>query len=122
MNRRILIRAWDLQEQRMWIPNDIKQGRLGVCDVDVTIVDDECILMQWTGLIDRNKNKIIEGDIIEWGINDRIGQVKFINSQWQTSDHRGVYPIWDVAPRTIVIRGNIYEHAELLNKTLTTNT
>lgn len=82
----------------------------------------EIIIMQYTGLKDKNGKEIYEGDIVvvDWGCNDYlIGANKlnkpfvmeFRNYSWFPFSH--ILP----APHDIEVIGNIYENPELLEST-----
>ena len=62
--REIKFRAWDKVLKKMWWPRDFIQGEMGIFECDVTIVGDECELMQYTGLKDKDGKEIYEGDIV----------------------------------------------------------
>ncbi|MBC1525888.1 hypothetical protein HB884_16935, partial [Listeria booriae] len=71
-------------------------------------------LMQYTGLRDKNGNKIFEGDIIEakYGFERKTGQVAFIEGVFcMEVDKRG-YSLIECDNREIL--GNIHDNPELL--------
>lgn len=88
---------------------------------------DDIILMQLTGLKDKNGNDIFESDIVRSYvlINGRIyeylGQVKFVDFSWVVADKTDIYDpfynykdgcpdeIWEIE-----VLGNIYQNPELL--------
>ena len=66
----------------------------------------ECELMQYIGLKDKNGNEIYEGDVIEWPDNHRE------KVQWY-EHFAGFCPsVWNT--KVIEILGNIHENPELL--------
>lgn len=88
---------------------------------------DDVILMQYTGLKDKNGVEIFESDIvrscvlINGHIYEYVGQVKFVAFSWVVSDKAGIYDpfynyedscpdeIWEIE-----VIGNIYQNPELL--------
>lgn len=72
------------------------------------LFDDNYVVMQFTGLHDKNGKEIYEGDIIKWGVH--VGAVKWINSCIVFGDGFGLFP----CNLTSEIIGNIYENPELL--------
>lgn len=87
----------------------------------------DTILMQYTGLNDKNGVEIFEGDIVKscvlinGHIYEYVGQVKFVAFSWVVSDKAGIYDpfynyedscpdeIWEIE-----VIGNIYQNPELL--------
>lgn len=95
----------------------------GIWEVDA----DDCVVMQSTGLHDKNGEEIFEGDIVKWGswhvksAMARHEKLKKINvvvwnqrkGSWQT-DHDDV---WEVGIYSdIEVIGNIWENPDLLPK------
>ena len=70
---------------------------------------DDLILMQFTGLQDKNGVEIYEGDIIDYG-NNRFMPVEFINGTFCICKNTAMSTLMTLYP----IVGNIYEHPELL--------
>ena len=117
MNREIKFRAWDEVSEKMLNWNEflntnmkntfIAQGNTGL------------ILMQYTGLHDKNGKEIYEGDIVKALISGRwlVGKVIYehsgftidvMNNKALEFGRRGIIEPW-----TEVI-GNIYDNPELL--------
>jgi uncharacterized phage protein (TIGR01671 family) len=79
---------------------------------------ENAILMQYTGLKDKNGKEIWEGDVVrvKWG---GIGDVVFEDGGFVSRGESGrvKYPVCesDVAARELEVIGNIYENPELVN-------
>lgn len=115
--RKIKFRAWDKIDKQMF--DDFHLD----CEENLSyIADGGCSdigkhpLMQFTGLHDKNRNEIYEGDILR--VNCRFnredkftGIVNFTNGAW----HIGYSDLYcfHVQPYDIEIIGNIYESPEL---------
>lgn len=137
MSREIKFRAWNEGYKTM-------SGSFGLTDIsaegavvggndsytgDITGEDGEVVIMQYTGLTDRNGKEIYEGDIIRMFEDDLddifkpkleiIGPVAW-NGEWGAW-----FAEWEIGLKTgqvlgqlsrpIEIIGNIYENKELLN-------
>ncbi|EKM3316284.1 hypothetical protein PUA00_003114 [Listeria monocytogenes] len=83
---------------------------------------DDVVLMQYTGLKDKNGKKIFEGDIVNCKFFDRMvgdiaGVINFIDCVWAVIDFKNkrLYQLIDVD--NIEIIGNIHENPELLEGT-----
>ncbi|PEW95864.1 hypothetical protein CN446_14915 [Bacillus cereus] len=123
--REIKFRAWVLRD---WALDGLMENMM---DYDVESFHDplyeykqgNIILMQYTGLKDKNGKGIYEGDIIHMysvmpGCDiDEIGIVKFIECafMFEKIDRSNGWSIFNEATEIEVI-GNIYENPELLNR------
>jgi len=118
--RPIKFRAWDKMEKRM-IPHNLLMAQQYARPLDDNIFNDDThIVMQFTGLHDKNGREIYEGDIVrlEAGVWSDVAEVVFNNGcfilkcdywYWSgrcISAHYGEYEVI----------GNIYENPKLLEK------
>ncbi|EAG6493509.1 hypothetical protein G5775_001150 [Listeria monocytogenes] len=81
---------------------------------------DDVVLMQYTGLKDKNGKKIFEGDIVEIDVHDHLdgnvikGKVIFLEGAWLVTDSGSfAISLWSEINEIEVI-GNIHENPELL--------
>jgi len=133
MNREIKFRAWLINEKRMVFVQTIMQmpdeSFLRIWPIKETPnknypTNKHAILMQFTGLHDRQGKEIYEGDIVQ---NDAS---KMVNSVWSIIFKNGAFrgkpndtlygnefnftELYSI--KDIEIIGNIYENLELLRK------
>lgn len=125
--RELKFRAWD-KKREVWLhPSEFKMDGLG--EVVWTLLPcerDEIILMQFTGLKDKNGKEIYEGDILdsgcyegdildsgcnETGTLDKMGEVTFEKGCFYACS----LPIKEFIVNGIEIIGDIYENPNLLN-------
>lgn len=107
--RTIKFRAWDTRFNDMHYYADVRTWHLNTPDLE------ECTLMQYTGLLDKNGKEIYEGDIVLWGgIHNRVVKWEpYGYSPWACDgegDH-DCHAGWHVESEII---GNIYENPELI--------
>lgn len=97
---------------RMWIDNDPKFW--AECMMNEK---DEYVLMQFTGLFDKNGKEIFEGDII------RNNSMEWWQSDGRTFNQEVIYDLtklptqrgeWSIDVEDYEISGNIYQNPELL--------
>jgi len=74
------------------------------------------ILMQYTGLLDKHRKEIWEGDIIRWSKRPlRTQTISWDLIEGRDYDFCGVgFVLWDESDKCEII-GNIYEHPDLIN-------
>lgn len=131
MERELKFRAWDKSRSEMYIPHTIHINPItksfGGMRFNGDFMEDS-ILMQFTGLKDKNEKEIYEGDIALVTAPDTYGSQKRIAIEFKD----GAYLIewgnmfYDGADITTInwamvfdfqfeVIGNIYENPELLN-------
>lgn len=116
-NSRFKFRAWDKDEKEM----RPKKGGFYLGSVNSELISGDDLIMQYTGLKDKNGKEIYEGDVIEHiqGIYDRtkIKEKVFWNDELAGfnpfSDYDSDCDIY-VEMETVEIIGNIHENPELL--------
>ncbi len=133
-NREIKFRAWFGKKM---IPSDTATffvefdgtvwENIGSCESDYLQEQhpSECILMQFTGLKDKNNKDIYEGDIIggekvlhtgyfngDEIFEDLVSEVVFENGCFITKDME--MPLFSLSTTDFEVIGNIYENSELI--------
>lgn len=123
--REIKFRCWNGKEMLSWRRTETEMSVRGWHQ------SDDYVLMQYTGLRDRNGVEIYEGDVVEFSVFDYNGHdeqykgvVKFAACQWQvwhSNDSEfygsdGAFDLYVVHRHDdeIEIIGNIWEQPELL--------
>ena len=113
--RELNFRAWN--KTRLWMDNvwaiDWEHELLCFSKHNQDFMK-HCILMQSTGLKDKNGVEIYEGDIVDYGAFD-LSVIKFEDGIFWA--RLGQYPI-NVVHSDIEVKGNIYEHPHLLENSL----
>lgn len=127
-NREIKFRAWDIVKKKMCNKLTIdycnEYGFNNAYHEDDSGFGDIPILMQFTGLKDKNEKEIYEGDIVKtrWIEDDKIytGKVIFKDGCFRLYVERFFVPVFDSEYssyiRELEILGNIYENPELFAK------
>lgn len=104
-------RAWDEDSQKMNGNVEIYINKDKT--IEVRSKDDKTIVMQFTGLKDKNGKEIFEGDIIKFSIDngfcygvDEIGSVSYRLGAF----HVDVFPLIDlIGDGEVEVVGNVYE-------------
>ncbi len=119
MNETIKFRAWSVATQSMFIPDVIKFAKANLVvekykngfvempmelEAKLIVKDESCILMQYTGIKDKNGKECFESDLIE-AKGNHIFEIVWNKDRWGMADHGGSYDI----PKDFEIVGNIYE-------------
>jgi uncharacterized phage protein (TIGR01671 family) len=125
--RDLKVRAWSKVEQKMLHVSSLhyigdstvkEVGTVELCCDSYLNDKSGMILMQFTGLHDKNGNEIYEGDVLrnKWG---GTGIVVFddgaFQSQWEGGEVNYQLSASDIEGRESEVIGNIYENADLLN-------
>jgi uncharacterized phage protein (TIGR01671 family) len=135
--RIIKFRAWIPQLRKMdnvtsldWIAYDETEGKVDVdiCTDSARVCDDDMVLMQYTGLKDKNGKEIYEGDIVSLINHDRgstrCGEstkhtVSFQNGSfvidWKTITGIAFENIGYHEQNSHEVIGNVFENKELLH-------
>lgn len=122
MSRVIKFRAWDKLEKNMvnvcgivWSNgkiNDLNIGGKG-CGVSYHDDADNFEPMQFTGLLDRNKREIYEGDIYHFGYKNDLRVMKWDEVSDFDEEYCG-YGHTQITMGKAEVVGNIHENPELL--------
>lgn len=111
--REIKFRAWDKNNSDM-VYFDLA-GRIYAECAYLTDIDKDSIIMQYTGLLDKNGEEIYEGDIIEYPINqypfDTFKKFRELVEWKSDSVSCGFKTLY--FPKCEII-GNFYQNPELL--------
>ena len=105
MNREIKFRAWDGERMKDvtsigWIDGEVDY----ISTPKISAPADDFVLMQYTGLKDKNGKEIYEGDVLKGRYNGAV--------EWSTSSV--CYGGWTDFWKESEIIGNIYENPDLI--------
>jgi len=121
----VRFRAWDKKNKKMVNVRQINWNDRGEIEY---INGDEAsnfVLMQYTGLKDKNGREIYEGDIVKWqsvyvGVYvTEVGVVDFQHGCFgiKYKSHNGTNVFWSFTGKEdLEVIGNIYESPELIEK------
>lgn len=130
LSREIKFRVWQNEWKKMYKVRSIHfndkgdiiglhykltSGRIGaaVC-IDTYLEIDSVVLMQYTGLHDKNGKEIYEGDIVKF--DNTLMTVEWVDEEAGFTLHQKVYEEYHNVNSRCEIIGNIYENPELLTK------
>ncbi|WP_428262393.1 YopX family protein [Enterococcus faecium] len=119
-------RAWYTPFKGETFGQEMKYGQTGRLITHAEMAPDKYVLMQSTGMKDKNGVEIFEGDIVQWGDTPdweekpiRVAVVK-INPDIQFDSNVGIFEygrfIYRDTERFLTVLGNIYENSELLEE------
>ena len=121
MSRQYKFRAWNSEREDMMDWEDLSQYDY----LTDSIKNDKRIVMQYTGLLDKNGIEIYEGDIFKEDLfNPETGKEIFsyvVFKDGMFTDNAGDDTLYDLIYNTLIdegnqieVIGNIYENKELL--------
>ncbi len=125
--REIKFRAWDKEEKKLSYVSEIYWSSSEICiwrekndDYELLPWDDRLILMQYTGIKDKNGKEIFEGDIVRFGNHTNIiAPVVYEGSMFLPDDKytkgKMTSSLGFYAESELEVLGNIYENPDLLN-------
>ncbi len=117
MNREIKFRAWDKEEKIMCYQEKGVGSffEIGGSYLEELFYNDDVVVMQYTGLKDRNGKEIYEGDIVRQTLpaTGTISTAEIIYSRGRFCLDNGTIPD-DLIPEACEVIGNIYENPELI--------
>jgi hypothetical protein len=111
--REISFRAWDKVNWKMSVCAGFLSGQVIIIEEDGTVTgkkDDDFILMQFTGIKDRNGKEVYEGDLVMWV--DIVESVEYIEENGEYLPFGSHDCAWEGKECEII--GNIYENPELI--------
>lgn len=121
MNREIKFRIWDIENKEMLKVQELDfeptfyGGRIAIRPDQYNDYFDteDMILMQYTGLHDKNEKEIYEGDIVKY--ENMTGKIMFFNGSFIMSNFEETEE-WElgVINEELEIMGNIYDNPELI--------
>ncbi len=127
MNREIKFRAWSAENKKMYKHDEINSihfhNGLVVTNKEEMLFPMTTVLMEYTGMTDRNGVNIYEGDIVKvfFGGDSEIREVSFFGEHgypafdfknWE-GETNGMSEMDTCEDCSMIVIGNIYENEEL---------
>lgn len=119
--REIKFRVWSDGAMRILDHMQTGVGQIGFSDTYWTDLNDDdrgpLVLMQYTGLKDKNGKEIFEGDILRNDHGDLEDVVWTPGQGWDSDGafgYMGAYLMWKCLPGDSEVIGNVYENPELV--------
>lgn len=121
--RQIKFRAWDKKQSKMFFNNDIRflgNGEYEIWDEkNYAWITDNCELMQFTGLLDKNGKEIYEGDIVKAiGWKPENYKIVFAEGAFCCATTKQIIDVIHFISSkgvNLEVIGNIWENKEILN-------
>ena len=102
--RELKFKCWNKKTKTMFLVFDLFTEQ-------VLFNKSEDILMQYTGLKDKNGKEIYEGDILNWIDSGDVMEVKWIDASWQVFGSFNNFSNHNWKNSEVI--GNIYENPKL---------
>ncbi len=116
--REIKFKFWDISRELMKGDFDGFNENMGINEMfEYLQATKDYIVLQFTGLLDKNGKEIYEGDIVKkvYGSSTPIFAVAWHDERAMFIQHDGYNSaLYEVAPELMEVVGNIYQNSELL--------